>query len=66
MIQEHKLKRGKPVVHPPVIDIDTGKVYATYTEAADDINGDRTSIMRVCMGRQRHNKKHRFRYLIKK
>lgn len=60
-----KRKRGKPVTHPLIIDVDTKKVYATYTEAANDIHGDRTSVMRVCMGRQRHNNKHRFRYLRK-
>lgn len=63
MIQEYKRKRGKPVVHPPLINIETGKVYETFTEAANDIHGDRTSVMRVCEGTQTHNKKHHFRYL---
>ena len=58
-----KRRRGKPVVHPPVLDIDTGKIYETFTEAANDIHGDRTSVMRVCEGTQTHNKKHRFRYI---
>lgn len=58
-------KPGKPVTHPPIIDIGTGRVYATYTEAANDIHGDRTSVMRVCEGLQGHNKGHLFRYLKK-
>ena len=58
-------KPGKPVTHPPIIDINTGKIYRTYTEAANDIHGDRTSVMRVCEGMQNHNKKHVFRYITK-
>lgn len=56
-------KPGKPVVHPPLVDITTGKCYATFTDAAKDIHGDRTSVMRVCEGMQGHNKGHIFRYM---
>lgn len=58
-----KRKRGKPVVHPRIIDIITGKVYATFTEAAEDICGDRSSIRRVCDGIQSHCNGHIFRYV---
>lgn len=58
-----KRKRGKPVVHPRIIDINTGKVYDTFTEAAEDICGDRSSIRRVCDGIQSHCNGHIFRYV---
>ena len=58
-----KRKRGKPVVHPRIIDINTGKVYTTFTEAAEDIHGDRSSIRRVCEGIQSHCNGHIFRYV---
>lgn len=58
-----KRKRGKPVVHPRIIDINTGIVYDTFTEAAEDICGDRSSIRRVCDGIQSHCNGHIFRYV---
>lgn len=58
-----KRKRGKPVVHPRIIDINTGIVYDTFTEAAEDIRGDRSSIRRVCDGIQSHCNGHIFRYV---
>ena len=59
---EKKRKRGKPVTHPKVRNVTTGKLYDTFTEAAIDIRGDRTCVMRVCEGTQRHHKKNIFRY----
>ena len=58
-----KRKRGKPVVHPRIIDINTGIVYGTFTEAAEDIHGDRSSIRRVCDGIKSHCNGHIFRYV---
>lgn len=60
---QNKRKRGKPVVHPRIIDINTGIVYSTFTEAAEDIHGDRSSIRRVCDGIQSHCNGHIFRYV---
>ena len=62
MIQEHKRKRGKPVVHPPVLNPKNGKIFLTYTEAAEDCGGDRSAVMRVCEGLSRHHKGVVFRY----
>lgn len=56
-------KRGKPVVHPPVLNIETGKVYRTFKEAAEDICGDRSSVRRVCEGIQEHCHGYHFRFV---
>ena len=60
--QKIKRKRGKPVTHPPILNIDTGQLFRTYTEAAESICGDRTSVMRVCEKVQSHHKGYHFRY----
>lgn len=56
-------KRGKPVTHPKVLDIDTGKVYDTFTEAAKDVNGNRGGIRKCCDNMQEHHHGHHYRYL---
>ena len=55
-----KRKPGKPPVHPPVLNIETGIIFSTYTEAAKAINGDRTSVRRVAYGAQSHHKGYHF------
>ena len=57
-------KRGKPVTHPKVCDLNTQKVYNTYTEAAYDIGGTRFGVMRCCEGLQRHHKGHVLIYYV--
>lgn len=61
--QKIKRKRGKPIVHPPVLDVETQDIYESFTEAAEAINGDRNSVRRVCEGIQSHCNGHVFRYL---
>ena len=56
-------KRGRPVIHLPIIDKDTGKIYRTYTDAAIDIGGDRANVYRVAIGIQTHHKGHTFEYI---
>ena len=44
-----------------VIDIDTGQVYKSYTEAAKSIDGSRGEMVaRVCRGQRSHYKNHHF------
>lgn len=59
-----KRKPGKPVVHPPVLVVETGEIFKTYKEAAAAIGGDRSSIMRCCEGVQRHHKGFHFAWYI--
>lgn len=59
-------KRGKPVKHPKIVDLSTGIVYNTYTDAAKDIGGSRYGVMRCCEGLQSHHKGHIFIYMIEK
>lgn len=48
-----KRRRGRPITHPPVRNLKTGKVYSTYTEAALDVGGNRYGVMRAAYGYQR-------------
>lgn len=45
-------KRGKPVDHPLVWNVTTGKIYKTFQEAAADVGGNRTCVSRCCNGLQ--------------
>ena len=56
-------KRGKPVIHPPILDITTDKVYKTFSEAAEDCKVDRNSVRRVCLGIQKHAGGHVFIFM---
>lgn len=60
-----KNKRGKPVVHPPVYCEETGKVYDTYTEAANDIGGTRWGVMKCCCMGQKHTHGCHFKFTKK-
>lgn len=55
-----KRKPGRPVTHPPVQNRETGKVYATYTEAGAAIGGDRHGVRRNAEGIQSHHKGYHF------
>ena len=51
---------GRPVDHDPVILIETGEVFETFTEAAKAIDGDRSGVRRVAQGTQSHHKSYHF------
>lgn len=50
-----KRKRGKPVTHPKVLHVESGKVYKEYTQAAEEIGGSRHGVRRCCEGTQKHH-----------
>lgn len=60
-----KRKPGKPVNHAPVILLETGEVFDTFTEAAKAIGGSRQGVRRVANGTQSHHKGRHFVYLVK-
>lgn len=45
-------KCGKPVTHPPIKHVETGKVYKTYLEAAEAIGGNRWGVRLTALGIQ--------------
>ena len=51
---------GRPPKHLPVMLIETGDIFETYTEAAKFISGDRTNVKRVAYGVQSHHKGYHF------
>lgn len=57
-------KRGKPINHPQIVDLNTQKIYNTYTEAANDVGGSRFGVMRCCEGYQSHHKGHIFVFYV--
>lgn len=57
-----KRRPGRPVTHPPVQNRETGKVYATYTEAGAAIGGDRHGVRRNAEGIQSHHKGYHFTF----
>ena len=54
---------GKPPIHLPVINLETGDIFDTYTEAAQAIGGDRTNVKRVACGVQSHHKGYHFAFV---
>ena len=58
-------KPGKPPEHPPVMLLETGDIFETYTEAARFIKGDRSNIKRVASGVQSHHKGYHFIFVPK-
>ena len=60
---EEKRGRGKPVIHYPVMHVETGKVYKTYKEAGESINGSRHGVRRCCEGTQKHHHSQHFRWV---
>ena len=63
-MKKHR-RPGRPPDHPPVMLVETGDIFETYTEAAKAIGGDRTNVKRVASGVQSHHKGHRFIFLSK-
>ena len=53
-------KPGRPPKHPPILNVETGDIFETYTEAAKTINGDRTNVRRVAYGTQSQHKGYHF------
>ena len=53
-------KPGRPPKHPPILNVETGDIFETYTEAAKKINGDRTNVRRVAYGTQSQHKGYHF------
>ena len=57
-------KPGKPPAHYPVMNLETGDIFETYTEAALAIGGDRTNVKRVAYGVQSHHRGYHFIFVI--
>lgn len=55
-------KRGRPVTHPEIVHEETGKVFTTYTEAAESIGGSRHGVRRCCEGTQKHHHGNHFHH----
>ena len=58
----NKSSPGRPPNHPPVVNIETGDIFLTYTDAAKAIGGDRCSVRRVAFGTQSHHKGYHFTF----
>lgn len=61
-----KRRPGRPVTHPPVICEETGRIFKTYTEAAESINGWRSSVYRCAIGIQRQHNGYHFSFVDNK
>ena len=57
-----KRKRGRPITHPKVLNVETGELYHTYTDAGEAIGGSRHGVRRTCEGTQKHHKGYHFRW----
>lgn len=62
---KHK-RPGKPVNHPPIINLDTGEVFETYTEAGQSVGGSRFGVMKCCTGLQSNHYGYKFRFVKEK
>lgn len=58
-----KKKPGRPVSHPPVLVVETGMIFPTFTEAAESIGGSRWGVMRCCERVQKNHHGKKFRYV---
>ncbi|MBP5596583.1 MAG: hypothetical protein J6Y02_14450 [Pseudobutyrivibrio sp.] len=56
---------GKPPNHSKVMNLETGDIFETFTEAAKAIGGDRTNVRRVAYGVQSHHRGYHFIFLDK-
>lgn len=61
---ETKRRRGKPVIHPPIEHLETGRVFKEYTEAAESIGGSRHGVRRCCEGTQKHHHGQHFEWIM--
>lgn len=62
MQKEKQKKRGKPVTHKPVMNVETGDIFDTYTEAAEAIGGSRFGVYKCAIGIQSHH--HGFHFIF--
>lgn len=53
---------GRPVTHKHVACVETGGVYKTYSDAAEDVGGSRYGVMRCCNGALKTHKGYHFVY----
>jgi hypothetical protein len=56
-------KPGKPVTHKPVMHVETGKIFKTYSEAAESVNGNRWGVRYTAMGIQHTHMGQHFVYV---
>ena len=56
-------KRGKPVIHPPIIILETGQIFSTYKEVAEAIGGDKSNVYRCLELNQESHKGFHFEYV---
>lgn len=54
---------GKPITHPRIINLDTGDIFNTYTEAGKSVNGSRFGVMKCCTGMQSEHHGVKFRFV---
>lgn len=59
-------KRGKPVIHPRVLNTKTGEIFETFTEAGESCGGNRWGVMRSCEGLQNLHMGIKFKYVRRK
>lgn len=59
-MKQEKRKPGKPVTHPPVLHVESGKIFKTYKEAAEFIKGSPNNVYHVAVGMQKHHKHQHF------
>jgi hypothetical protein len=58
-------KRGRPVTHPRIQHIESGKIFSTYKEAGESVGGSRYGVKRCCEGTYRHHKNNHFKWVNK-
>ena len=56
-------KPGKPVTHEPVMHVETGEIYKTYSEAAKAVDGNRWGVRYTAIGIQKSHKGQHFVYV---
>ena len=61
-----KRRPGRPVTHPRVVCLDDGRVFKTYTEAAEAVGGSRYGVMRCCTGYLKSHHNHHFKHFEEK
>lgn len=64
-MDQEKRGPGKPVVHKPVMCMETGEVFKTYTEAGKAVGGSRYGVRKVAEGTQSHHHGKHFVFIEK-
>ena len=57
------MKKGSTQTHLPIKHIETGKVYNTYSEAAEAVKGNRWGVRYCAMGIQNSHMGQHFKYV---